>query len=51
MRYVIEHGKATGIRLGKETINADYIVCNADFPYAMKNLVKDEKAKGKYTDS
>ena len=47
---VIEHGRATGIRLGKETINADYIVCNADFPYAMKNLVKDEKAKGKYTD-
>ena len=49
MRSCIEHGRATGIALGKETINADYIVCNADFPYAMKNLVKDEKAKGKYS--
>ncbi|WP_373836520.1 phytoene desaturase family protein, partial [Jeotgalibaca arthritidis] len=28
----------------------DYVICNADFPYAMKNLVKDQKAKGKYTD-
>lgn len=47
----IENGKATGIRLGNQTINADYIVCNADFPFAMKHLIKDIKAKGKYTDN
>src|SRR5699024_3192456 len=29
---------------------ADYVMCNADFPYAMKNLVKEKSAKGKYTD-
>jgi phytoene desaturase len=46
----IENRKAIGIRLGNEIIKADYIVCNADFPYAMKHLVKDVKAKGKYTD-
>lgn len=33
-----------------EQIDADYVVCNADFPYAMKNLVKDPRAKGKFTD-
>lgn len=26
------------------------LVCNADFPYAMKNLIKDEYYKDKYTD-
>ncbi|GEK90971.1 phytoene desaturase family protein [Alkalibacterium kapii] len=47
---VIENKKATGIKVNGEKILSDYVMCNADFPYAMKNLVKDEKAKGKYTD-
>lgn len=47
---VIEDKKATGIKLNGEKIVSDYVMCNADFPYAMKNLVKDTKAKGKYTD-
>lgn len=47
---VIENGKATGVRIDDEVNAADYVVCNADFPYAMKQLVKDEPAKGKYTD-
>ena len=47
---LIENGAAYGVRVhGKEEL-ADYVVCNADFPYAMKNLVKETKAKGKYTD-
>lgn len=46
----IEQGKATGIRIGDQMIKADYVVCNADFPFAMKHLIKDVKAKGKYTD-
>ncbi|EXJ24209.1 Phytoene dehydrogenase [Alkalibacterium sp. AK22] len=47
---VIEGKKATGIKLNGEKILSDYVMCNADFPYAMKNLVLDKKAKGKYTD-
>jgi phytoene desaturase len=47
---VIENKRATGIKVNGEKILSDYVMCNADFPYAMKNLVKDKKAKGKYTD-
>ncbi|MGI2327252.1 phytoene desaturase family protein [Planococcus sp. YIM B11945] len=46
----IEEGKATGIRVGGEKISAEFVMCNADFPYAMKNLVKEPAAKGKFTD-
>lgn len=47
---IINNKKAIGVKLNGEEIKADYIVCNADFPYAMKNLIKEEKCKGKYTD-
>lgn len=42
--------KATGIIADGQHVPADLVVCNADFPYAMKNLVKDRAAKGKYSD-
>lgn len=47
---LIKNQQAYGIRLNGKEIHSDYVVCNADFPYAMKNLVLDKKAKGKYTD-
>lgn len=47
---LIDGGKARGVRVGNEEHLADYVVCNADFPYAMKHLVKNKKAKGKYSD-
>ena len=47
---VIENGQAKGIRIENEVIDSDFVMCNADFPYAMKNLVKAPEAKGKYTD-
>lgn len=47
---LIEEGVARGIRVQGQEHLADYVVCNADFPYAMKHLVKDTKAKGKYSD-
>jgi len=43
-------GKAIGVKTSKGIEEADIIVCNADFPYAMKNLVKQEYYKDKYTD-
>ena len=47
---IIENGFAKGVKTGNEKILSDYVLCNADFPYAMKNLVQNESAKGKYTD-
>lgn len=47
---VIENQLAKGIRVGDRFIPSDYVMCNADFPYAMKHLVQETKAKGKYTD-
>lgn len=46
----IENGRATGVKAGGTTFSADYVLSTADFPYVMKNLVKDSKARGKYTD-
>ena len=46
----IENGRAVGVHIGDTVESPDYIVCSADFPYAMKSLVHNEEAKGKYTD-
>ncbi|MCK1994039.1 phytoene desaturase [Peribacillus muralis] len=46
----IHNRKATGITVDGRKTPADFVVCNADFPYAMKHLIKDKTAKGKYTD-
>ena len=42
--------KAIGVKTSKGIKKSDIVVCNADFPYAMKSLVKDEYYKDKYTD-
>lgn len=49
-QIVIEDGKATGVLLEGEIRHSDLVMCNADFPYAMKNLIKEPQYKGKYTD-
>lgn len=46
---LITDKKAYGIMSNDEEHHADYILTNADFPYANKELIKDEKNKGKYT--
>ncbi|MDO7975882.1 FAD-dependent oxidoreductase [Oceanotoga teriensis] len=46
---IIENNKAKAIVINGEVIESDYIIVNADFPYAMKNLIKNEKNRGKYT--
>lgn len=47
---VIQNNRAQGIRLKDTFIEADAVVCGADFPYAMTALIPDEKKRGKYTD-
>lgn len=46
---VIENKEAKGVVVNNKTYLADYVVCNADFPYAISKLVKEPKARGKYT--
>jgi len=47
---LIKDQAAIGIRSNEKDVHSDFVVCNADFPFAMKHLVQDKKAKGKYTD-
>lgn len=47
---LFSNDKATGVRTASGIEKSDIVVCNADFPYAVKQLIKDEKYKGKYTD-
>lgn len=47
---LIENKKAYGVALEDKKVEGDYVITNADFPYSIKELVKDKKAKGKYTD-
>lgn len=46
----VENKRVKGVVVDNQCVNYDIVLCNADFPYAMKHLVKDKKAKGKYTD-
>lgn len=45
---VIENQKVKGIQIGNELIESDIVISNADFPYTMSKLIKDEASKGKY---
>ncbi|MFT5872312.1 MAG: phytoene desaturase [Clostridium sp.] len=47
---LISDGIATGIKTSVKTEKGDIIICNADFPYAVTELIKDKKDKGKYVD-
>ena len=48
-RIAVEDGRAVGVVAGGELVRADYVVCDADFPYAMENLLAGE-ARGRFTD-
>ncbi len=47
---LFSQNKAVGIKTNNGIEKADIIVSNADFPYTMKNLIKDDCYKDKYTD-
>lgn len=49
---MISGGKAVGVKSkDKEAVSADIIISNADFPYTMETLIKNDIHKGKYTTS
>lgn len=47
---VIENNQAVGLQSEGNFIAGDIIMCNADFPYAVKNFIPENRHKGKYTD-
>ncbi|MPQ43155.1 phytoene desaturase family protein [Clostridium tarantellae] len=47
---IIKDKKAIGVSTSnKENIYADIIICNSDFSYTLKELIKDKKVKKPYT--
>lgn len=46
---LINKGNAFGIKTEKEKELCDIVVCNSDFSYTMKNLIKDNNLKKDYT--
>ena len=38
-----------GIEVDGKLIESPYVICNADFPYAMHDLIDSPKVRGKYT--
>ncbi|KKY02113.1 hypothetical protein VN21_04925 [Paraclostridium benzoelyticum] len=47
---IIDDGIVKGANTSEGKYLSDIVVCNADFPYAMKNLIKLDVNKDKYTD-
>lgn len=48
---LIEDKAVKGMCVNGGEVPTEFVVCDADFPYAMKELVRNETAKGKYTDA
>jgi phytoene desaturase len=46
---IIEDKVAKGIIVDGQTLVFDKVLCNADFPYAMEHLIKQEKHRRPYT--
>lgn len=48
-KILFDGDTASGISVGGKDVPYDIVVCNADFPYAMKELVDSPSARGKYS--
>lgn len=44
-----DNKKVRGIRTGDQDVTSDYVVCNADFPYAITKLIREPAHRGRYT--
>lgn len=47
-KIVIEKNQAIGVQVKNTIYKHDHIICCADFPYAVNNLIENNRAKGKY---
>ncbi|MGI5172076.1 phytoene desaturase [Treponema sp. OMZ 840] len=48
-KILIENSKVKGVRVKGKTVEAPYVISDADFPYTMSELIDDEKTRGTYT--
>lgn len=46
---LVDNGRAVGLEVDGQKILSHIVISNADFPYTMKHLLKDDQARGKYT--
>jgi phytoene desaturase len=46
---ILEQKTAKAIRIGQQRIDADAVLVNADFPYAVEHLIKDDDLRKPYT--
>ena len=44
-KIVTDKNKVIGVRINRDNYKCDIIVCNADYPYAVKNLIKNKDSK------
>ena len=45
---LIENKNIKGVKSNNKIFNCDIVVCNADFPYAIRNLIKSDSLKDNY---
>lgn len=45
---LFDQKEAKSIKSNGKIVDADIVLTNADFPWAVKNLIKDDKKRGKY---
>ena len=45
---IVDNNIIKGVKVDKHTYYSDIVICNADFPYAIKNLFKDNVNEGLY---
>jgi phytoene desaturase len=45
---IIEDGQAKGIKVNGQRVETDIVLNNVDFPFAVKNLIKDSQNRGRY---
>lgn len=49
-KILIENQMAYGVQVADQLALSDFVVCAADFPYAIKRLVRNPHVKGRYSD-
>ena len=48
-KIIIEDNKIIGVQTERDVLYGDIVVCNADYPYAISNLIEDKYIEKRYT--
>lgn len=47
-KIIIEENKVSGVKIKDKVLSCDLVICNADYPYVINNLIDDEFSDNKY---